>query len=63
MVRVASSLSVSRPMPIGDLLLLLVNGTPFSLVDRQGGSGTFTGDLKDLTMRQALEAVLFLAWT
>jgi hypothetical protein len=47
-------------MPLGDLLLLLVNGTPFSLVD---GSTrrvtTFIGDLKDLTMRQAIEAVLF----
>jgi MSHA biogenesis protein MshL len=53
------SLSVSRPMAIGDLLLLLVNGTPFSLVTEGDVSGTFTGDLKDLTMRQALEAVLF----
>ena len=54
------SLTISRPMALGDLLLLLVNGTPFSLVD--GGSvtgATFVGDLKDLTMRQALEAVLF----
>ncbi len=46
-------------MPIGDLLLLLVNGTPFSLVTDHEVSGTFTGDLKELTMRQALEAVLF----
>jgi MSHA biogenesis protein MshL len=53
------TLSVSRPMPIGDLLLLLVNGTPFSLVSADDVTGTFTGDLKELTMRQALEAVLF----
>ena len=53
------SLSVSRPMAIGELLLLLLNGTPFSLVTEGDVSGTFTGDLKDLTMRQALEAVLF----
>jgi MSHA biogenesis protein MshL len=53
------SLSVARPMPIGDLLLLLVNGTPFSLVTDNDVGGTFTGDLKELTMRQALEAVLF----
>lgn len=53
------TLSVSRPMPIGDLLLLLMNGTPFSLVSDNDVSGTFTGDLKELTMRQALEAVLF----
>jgi hypothetical protein len=54
------SLTISRPMPLGDLLLLLVNGTPFSLVDGGAVSGvTFIGDLKDLTMRQAIEAVLF----
>jgi MSHA biogenesis protein MshL len=53
------SLSVSRPMAIGELLLLLVNGTPFSLATEGDVGGTFTGDLKDLTMRQALEAVLF----
>ena len=53
------SMSVSRPMPLPDLLLLLVNGTPFSLVADKDVSGTFIGDLKDLTMRQALEAVLF----
>lgn len=53
------TMSVSRPMPIGDLLLLLVNGTPLSLVADNDVGGTFTGDLKDLTMRQALEAVLF----
>ncbi len=53
------TLSVARPMPIGDLLLLLVNGTPFSLVSDNDVVGTFTGDLKELTMRQALEAVLF----
>ncbi len=53
------SLSVSRPMAIGELLLLLVNGTPFSLASEGDVAGTFTGDLKDLTMRQALEAVLF----
>jgi MSHA biogenesis protein MshL len=53
------TLSVSRPMPIADLLLLLVNGTPFSLVTDNEVGGTFTGDLKELTMRQALEAVLF----
>jgi len=46
-------------MPLQSLLLLLVNGTPFSLVSDEAVSGTFSGDLKDLTMRQALEAVLF----
>jgi type II secretory pathway component GspD/PulD (secretin) len=53
------SLTVSRPMPLRELLMLLVNGTPFSLVTDDGVDGTFLGELKDLTMRQALEAVLF----
>lgn len=53
------ALSLARPMPLRDMLLLLVNGTPFSLVTDSTVEGTFVGDLKDLTMRQALEAVLF----
>jgi type II secretory pathway component GspD/PulD (secretin) len=53
------SLTVSRPMPLRDLLLLLVNGTPLSLVYDDAVDGAFLGELKDLTMRQALEAVLF----
>jgi len=53
------SLTVSRPMELRDLLLLLVNGTPLSIVTDDDVSGTFAGDLKDLSMRQALEAVLF----
>lgn len=53
------ALSLARPMPLKDMLLLLVSGTPFSLVADDTVEGAFTGDLKDLTMRQALEAVLF----
>lgn len=53
------SLTLSGPLPLRDMLLLLVNGTPLSLVTDAGVDGTFVGDLKDLTMRQALEAVLF----
>jgi type II/III secretion system protein len=53
------ALSLGRPMPLQDMLLLLVNGTPFSIVADDAVQGTFIGDLKDLTMRQALEAVLF----
>lgn len=53
------ALSLARPMPLRDMLLLLVNGTPFSLVTDESVEGTFVGDLKNLTMRQALEAVLF----
>jgi type II secretory pathway component HofQ len=53
------ALSVARPLPLQDMLLLLVNGTPFSIVTDQAVDGTFIGDLKNLTMREALEAVLF----
>ena len=53
------ALSLARPLPLRDMLLLLVNGTPFSLVTDGSVEGSFAGDLKDLTMRQALEAVLF----
>src|SRR5262245_43973192 len=54
------SLTVPRPVSLSDLLLLLVHGTPFSLVDGDAVAGaTFVGELKDLSMRQAIEAVLF----
>jgi MSHA biogenesis protein MshL len=53
------ALSLARPLPLRDMLLLLVNGTPLSIVTDDSVEGTFIGDLKDLTMRQALEAVLF----
>jgi type II secretory pathway component GspD/PulD (secretin) len=53
------SLSLSRPLPLRDMLWLLVSGTPLSLVMDEAVDGTFSGSLNDLTMRQALEAVLF----
>ena len=53
------SLTISRPTELRALLLLLVNGTPLSIVADEGVAGTFVGDVKDLSMRQALEAVLF----
>jgi type II secretory pathway component HofQ len=53
------ALSLARPLPLRDMLLLLVNGTPFSIVTDDSVDGTFIGDLKDLTLRQSLEAVLF----
>jgi MSHA biogenesis protein MshL len=55
----AVSLSISQPIAIKDALLLLVRGTAFSLAVDQAVTGTFAGELKDLTLRQALEAVLF----
>jgi len=53
------ALAISQPMALRDILLLLVRGTPFSIVTDEQVGGTFVGDLKGLTMRQALEAVLF----
>ena len=42
-----------------DLLELLLTGTPLSFVFEEGVDGIFSGALTNLTMRQALEAVLF----
>ena len=53
------SLTLSQPLRITEVLMLLVRGTPLSVVTDSTVTGTFIGDLKDLTMRQALEAVLF----
>jgi MSHA biogenesis protein MshL len=53
------SLTFSQSMPIAEVLLLLVRGTAFSVVTDTSVAGTFIGELKDLSMRQALEAVLF----
>jgi MSHA biogenesis protein MshL len=53
------SLTISQPIPLLDMLVLLVRGTPFSIVADDRVEGTFSGELKDLTMRQAIESVLF----
>lgn len=53
------SLSIARPMPLREVLRLLVAGTDLSIVIDETVEGTFEGDLKGLTLRQALEAVLF----
>jgi type II secretory pathway component GspD/PulD (secretin) len=47
-----------RPTPVIEVLHLLVAGTPFSVVAEPDVSATFSGALKDVTMRQALESVL-----
>ena len=52
------SLTFARPLPVRDVLLLLFRGTPFSVVVDPGVSATFAGELKNLTLRQALESVL-----
>jgi type II secretory pathway component HofQ len=53
------SVTFSRPAPIRDVLLLLVRGTPFSTVADASVRVTFSGELRNLTLRQALESVLF----
>jgi type II secretory pathway component HofQ len=55
------SLTFARPVPIREVLVLLVRGTPFSAVLDPGVRTTFSGELRNLTARQALEAVLYPA--
>lgn len=52
------TLAFAEPAKIRDVLLLLVRGTPFSLALDPSVAGTFIGDLKDVTLRQAIDAVL-----
>lgn len=52
------TLAFAAPVPIRDVLLLLVRATPFSVAIDPAVSGTFIGDLKDVTLRQAIDAVL-----
>jgi type II secretory pathway component GspD/PulD (secretin) len=52
------SLTFARPLAIHDVLILLFRGTHFSVVVDPEVKGTFVGELKDVTLRQALESVL-----
>jgi type II secretory pathway component GspD/PulD (secretin) len=53
------SLSIAEPMPIKALLLMLVRETTWGVViDPDVTEGTFTGELKNVTLRQALDAAL-----
>jgi MSHA biogenesis protein MshL len=52
------SLTFSEPVAIKDLLLLLVRGTNLSIVPDTDVEGSFIGELRNLTLRQALETVL-----
>ena len=57
----AVSLTFAEPLPIRDVLLMLFRGTPLSVVFDPTVNGTFVGELANLSLRQALEAVLFPA--
>jgi type II secretory pathway component GspD/PulD (secretin) len=52
------SLTFSQPVGIQDVLLLLVRGTSLSIVPEPTSTGKFIGDLKNVTVRQALGLVL-----
>ncbi len=52
------SLTFAQPVPIKDLLLLLVRGTNVSIVPDPGITGSFIGELKNVTVRQALGLIL-----
>jgi MSHA biogenesis protein MshL len=52
------SLSFAEPISIRDLLLLLVQNTTLSVVLDPDVDGTFSGDLKHVTLQQALDLVL-----
>lgn len=53
------SLAIAKPMDVREILRLLLAATPLSLVFAEDVKGQFEGDLRGLTLRQAIEAVLF----
>jgi MSHA biogenesis protein MshL len=52
------SLSLAEPVTIHELLLLLVRDTNLSVVPDPDVEGTFSGELKNVTLRQALGLIL-----
>jgi MSHA biogenesis protein MshL len=52
------SLSFADPMPIAEVMRLLVEGTPFSLAIDPDATGTFRGELKRLSLRESLATLL-----
>jgi type II secretory pathway component GspD/PulD (secretin) len=52
------TLSFAEPANVKDVLLLLVRGTPLSIALDPGINGTFVGELKEVTLRQAIELAL-----
>jgi type II secretory pathway component HofQ len=54
----AFSLTFAQPVPIKDLLMLLVRGTNISIVPDPGITGSFIGELKNVTVRRALDLIV-----
>ena len=52
------TLTFAQPVPVKDLLLLLVRGTNLSVVPDPATTGSFIGELKNVTVRQALGLIL-----
>ena len=52
------TLTFAQPVPVRDLLLLIVRGTNLSVVPDPSIGGTFIGELKNVTVRQALGLIL-----
>jgi hypothetical protein len=52
------TLTFAQPVPVRELLLLLVRGTSLSIVPDPSISGSFIGELKNVTVRQALALIL-----
>jgi len=52
------TLIFAQPVPLQDLLLLLVRGTNLSIVPDPQIAGSFLGELKNVTVRQALDSIL-----
>ena len=54
----AFMLTFAQPIPIRELLLLLVRGTSLSVIPDPTIAGSFIGELKNVTVRQALGLIL-----
>lgn len=52
------TLTFAEPVPVREVLLLLVRGTSLSVVPDPAVTGSFTGELKNVTVRQALNLIL-----
>ena len=52
------TLTFAEAVPVKDLLLLLVRGTNLSLIPDPAIDGSFIGELKNVTVRQALNSIL-----